>query len=28
VLTPYIVRHRVDESRGPLIPITLPASVD
>jgi general secretion pathway protein D len=28
VLTPHIVRHRVEESRGPLIPITVPASVE
>jgi general secretion pathway protein D len=28
VLTPHIVRHRVDEARGPLIPIATPASVE
>jgi type II secretory pathway component GspD/PulD (secretin) len=28
VLTPHIVRRRVDESRGPLIPISIPASVE
>jgi type II secretory pathway component GspD/PulD (secretin) len=28
VLTPHIVRHRLDESRGPLIPITVPTTVE